>query len=172
MGFSRQENGLPFPSPGIFPTPGDLPNPRGQIYISCIGRCILYYWATSEAQREGNREHKMRRGKARKRSSQSTNSSPHHPSGAWSLAPGTHRYLHSSNFTTALLPDSASEPHSLRLWFYMALKEGPLDRMHSGIVLWISKAKIRGRSGAEKRQRREEVWSANISTEGDILRLY
>ena len=54
----------------------------------------------------------------------------------------------------------------------MALKEGPLDRMNSGIVLWISKAKIRGRSGAEKRQRREEVWSANISTEGDILRLY
>lgn len=54
----------------------------------------------------------------------------------------------------------------------MALNEGPLGRMHSDIVLWISEAKMRGRSGAEKRQRRKEVWSANISNEHDILRLY
>ena len=45
MGFSRQEywSALPFPPPGDFPDPGD------QTWISCIGRCILYHWATWEA---------------------------------------------------------------------------------------------------------------------------
>ena len=44
MGFPRQEywGGLPFPSPGIFP-------PKDQTRISCIGRRILYHWATWEA---------------------------------------------------------------------------------------------------------------------------
>ena len=45
MKFSRQEywNGLPFPSPG------DLLNPGTEFTVccvSCIGRCILYNWAT------------------------------------------------------------------------------------------------------------------------------
>ena len=41
MGFSRQEyySGLPFPSLG------DLPNP-GIEHVSCIGRGVLYHWAT------------------------------------------------------------------------------------------------------------------------------
>ena len=45
MGFSRQEHwsGLPFPSPG------DLPWPRDQTQVSCIGRQVLYHWATREA---------------------------------------------------------------------------------------------------------------------------
>ena len=47
-GFSRQEywSGLPFASPG------DLPNPEIKpvvSFISCIGRCILYHWASWEA---------------------------------------------------------------------------------------------------------------------------
>ena len=43
LGFSRHEyrSGLPFP-------PGDLPHP-GVEPISCIGRQILYHWATREA---------------------------------------------------------------------------------------------------------------------------
>ena len=43
MGFPRQEyrSGLPFPPPG------DLPNP-GVSWVSCIGRQILYLWATWE----------------------------------------------------------------------------------------------------------------------------
>ena len=43
--FSRKEycSGLPFPSPG------DLPWPRDQTHVSCIGRLILYHWATREA---------------------------------------------------------------------------------------------------------------------------
>ena len=42
--FPRQEyqSGLPFPSPG------DLPDPWDQTYIFCIGRQILYHWATRE----------------------------------------------------------------------------------------------------------------------------
>ena len=45
MGFFRQEywNGLPFPSPG------GSSRPRGQTHVSCIGRKILYHWATREA---------------------------------------------------------------------------------------------------------------------------
>ena len=48
MGFPRQEywSGLPFSSPG------DLPDPRDRthvIQLSCIGRWILYHWATWEA---------------------------------------------------------------------------------------------------------------------------
>ena len=44
MEFSRQEylNGLPFP------TPGDLPR-TCVLCVSCIGRQILYHWATWEA---------------------------------------------------------------------------------------------------------------------------
>ena len=44
MGFPRQEDwsGLPFPPPG------DHPHPRTE--SSCTGRCILYHWATREAQ--------------------------------------------------------------------------------------------------------------------------
>ena len=43
-GFPKQEyqSGLPFLSPG------DLPNPRDQTCISCIGRKILYHRATRE----------------------------------------------------------------------------------------------------------------------------
>ena len=45
MGFSRQEywSGLSFPSPG------DLPRPRDLNCMSCIGRQILYHWATRKA---------------------------------------------------------------------------------------------------------------------------
>ena len=45
MGFPRQEywNGLPFPLQGIFP-------PRDQTCISCLGREIVYHWATWEVQ--------------------------------------------------------------------------------------------------------------------------
>ena len=32
-----------------FPSPGDLPRPRDWTHISCIGRWILYHWATWEA---------------------------------------------------------------------------------------------------------------------------
>ena len=44
MEFSRQEywSGLPFPSP-------EAPEPRGWTRVSCIGRWILYHWATWEA---------------------------------------------------------------------------------------------------------------------------
>ena len=44
-GFPRQayQSELPFPSPG------DLPNSRDQTLILCIGRQILYHWATREA---------------------------------------------------------------------------------------------------------------------------
>ena len=44
MGFPRQEywSGLPVPSPG------DLPNP-GIEHVSCIGRQILFCWATRKA---------------------------------------------------------------------------------------------------------------------------
>ena len=47
MGFSRQGywNGLPLPSPGNLPDPGIKPTSR----VSCIGRQILYHWATWEA---------------------------------------------------------------------------------------------------------------------------
>ena len=45
MGFSRQEYwiGEPVPSPGESSGPGD------QTGVSCIGRRILYHWATREA---------------------------------------------------------------------------------------------------------------------------
>ena len=49
IGFSRQESwsGLPFPSPGDLPNPGieaaSLMSP------ACIGRWVLYHWATWEA---------------------------------------------------------------------------------------------------------------------------
>ena len=45
MGFSRQDywSGLPFPSLG------DLPDAGIKLIISCIGRQILYHWATWEA---------------------------------------------------------------------------------------------------------------------------
>ena len=46
IGLSREEycSGLPFPSPG------DLPNPWIKpMFVSCIGRQILYHWATREA---------------------------------------------------------------------------------------------------------------------------
>ena len=45
MGFPRQEywSSFPFPPEGIFPT-------QRSTSISCIGRWILYYWATWEAQ--------------------------------------------------------------------------------------------------------------------------
>ena len=48
MAFSRQEywSGLPFPSPGHLHNPGDW------THVSCIGRQILYHWATQEAQEE------------------------------------------------------------------------------------------------------------------------
>ena len=61
MGFSRQEywNGLPFPSPG------DLPNPRDQTHVSCIGRLILDHCATWEAQDEW-RGKKKKKGPAMK----------------------------------------------------------------------------------------------------------
>ena len=36
----------------LFPHPGDLPNPRDQTWLSCIGRWILYHWATREALEE------------------------------------------------------------------------------------------------------------------------
>ena len=36
-------NGLPLPSPG------DLPDPGIKTHVSCIGRQILYHWATREA---------------------------------------------------------------------------------------------------------------------------
>ena len=53
MGFSRQEywSGLPFPSPGFFPTQGSNPG-----LPSC--RQIFNLWATREAQ--NTREHKRR----------------------------------------------------------------------------------------------------------------
>ena len=46
MGFPRQEywSGLPFPYPG------DSSWPRDWTYISCVGRQVLYHWATREAQ--------------------------------------------------------------------------------------------------------------------------
>ena len=46
MGFSRQQywSGLPFPPPGDLSDPGIEPSS-----ISCIGRWILYHWATWEA---------------------------------------------------------------------------------------------------------------------------
>ena len=46
MGFSRQEywSGVPLPSPGIFPTHGS--NLSTLSCVSCIGRRILYPWAT------------------------------------------------------------------------------------------------------------------------------
>ena len=47
MEFSRQEYWSGFP----FPTPGDLPDVRDRTrisYVSCIGRQILYHWATWE----------------------------------------------------------------------------------------------------------------------------
>ena len=48
MGFPKQEyySGLPCPPPG------DLPNPRIKLVsliVSCIGRWVLYRWATWEA---------------------------------------------------------------------------------------------------------------------------
>ena len=45
MGFPRQEywSGLPFPSLG------DLSRPRDWTWVFCIGRRILYHWATREA---------------------------------------------------------------------------------------------------------------------------
>ena len=44
MGFSRQEygSGLPFPSPRL------SFQPRNGTWASCIGRLILYHWATRE----------------------------------------------------------------------------------------------------------------------------
>ena len=44
VGFPREEywSGLPFPSPGIFPT-------QGSNWISWVGRQFLYHWATREA---------------------------------------------------------------------------------------------------------------------------
>ena len=47
MEFSRQEywSGLPFPTPGNLPHPGIKPTSC----VSCIGRQILYHWATWEA---------------------------------------------------------------------------------------------------------------------------
>ena len=49
MGFSRQEywNGLPFPFPGDLPDPGT--EPMSLTSVSCIGRQLLYQWATWEA---------------------------------------------------------------------------------------------------------------------------
>ena len=44
MGSPRQE----YWSMGPFPPPGDLPKP-GIDHISCIGRWVLYHWATREA---------------------------------------------------------------------------------------------------------------------------
>ena len=44
MGFSRQEYWSQLP----FPSLGDL-QPRDWTYFSCIGRWILYHWATREA---------------------------------------------------------------------------------------------------------------------------
>ena len=46
--FSRQEywSGLPFPSPGDIPDPGVEPDTS---CVFCIGRQILYHWATWEA---------------------------------------------------------------------------------------------------------------------------
>ena len=48
MEFSRQDywSGLPFPSPGGSSQPPD------QTCVSCIGRSILYHWATREALKE------------------------------------------------------------------------------------------------------------------------
>ena len=48
VGFPRKEywSGLPLPSPG------DLPNPRDQAHMSCIGRLVLDHCATCEAQDE------------------------------------------------------------------------------------------------------------------------
>ena len=48
VGFSRQEywSGLLLPPPGDLPHPGTEPI---SLYISCIGRQILYCWATWEA---------------------------------------------------------------------------------------------------------------------------
>ena len=48
MRFPRQKywSALPFPTPGDLPDPGIEPiSPN----VSCIGRCILYHWATWEA---------------------------------------------------------------------------------------------------------------------------
>ena len=47
MEFSRQEywNGLPFPTPGNLLNPGIEPTVS---CVSCIGRWILYHWATRE----------------------------------------------------------------------------------------------------------------------------
>ena len=47
VGFPRQEywSKLPFPSPGIFLT-------QDRAWVSCIGRGILYHWATREAYAE------------------------------------------------------------------------------------------------------------------------
>ena len=50
MGFSRQEywSGLPFPSRGSF-----WPRDRTCVsYVSCIGKGVLYHWATWEAQEQ------------------------------------------------------------------------------------------------------------------------
>ena len=42
----------------LFPPPGDLPNPRVWTWVSCIGRWILYHWATREALEETIRKYK------------------------------------------------------------------------------------------------------------------
>ena len=49
MEFSRQEHwsGLPFPPPGDLPDSGT----ESAFHVSCVGRCILYHWATWEAPR-------------------------------------------------------------------------------------------------------------------------
>ena len=45
MGFPKQKYWSELP----FPSPRDLPNPGDQTRVSCIGRRILYCWATREA---------------------------------------------------------------------------------------------------------------------------
>ena len=44
MGFLRQE----YRSGSLFPSPRDLPDPKDWTQVSCIGRRILYQWATRE----------------------------------------------------------------------------------------------------------------------------
>ena len=48
MKFPRQE----YWSRLLLPTPGDLPNPKDQTCVSCIGRWIVCHWATGKPTEE------------------------------------------------------------------------------------------------------------------------
>ena len=55
MGFPRQEywSGLLFPSSGDLPDPGIKLGQMSNVNVSCIGRWVLYCWASKEARQRG-----------------------------------------------------------------------------------------------------------------------